>query len=136
MGNGRYRLRNYNRGNVSRIIRDGFLDSIIFSTSISQTLTGNTDNLVIPGLSTNVLIRITTTGNFDFTGLVNPDSLGRQIYILNVGTNNLVLKDNSSSSDPENRFLIGANRNVQQNEAITLLYDTINLRWRSTGQTI
>ena len=54
------------------------------------------------------------------------------LYICNVGTHTITIKDaTGSSSSSNNRFLLGGDKNLQANEGIMLIYDDISLRWRS-----
>lgn len=107
---------------------------MVFGPAITETITGNIDNLNIVNLSGGVLVRLTSTGNFNITGLVNPDiTQGLWVIINNIGNNSITLMDNNASSAPNNRFLLGASKNLQANEGLTLVYDTISLRWRPFG---
>lgn len=120
---------------MSKIVKNPAVVSgaIIYTNAADVTLVSNTNDLNIPNIASNVLIRITTQGNYSLTGIINPDLLGRQIFIFNVGTNNLTLKNNDAGSSANNRFLLGSDRTVQANEGIAMVYDVVSLRWRGYG---
>ena len=104
---------------------------MVLPPAINVTLNANTNNLLIPGLSNGVLIRFTTTGNFNLTGIIPPDiTQGGLIFVANVGTNNLTLKNNDAGSSANNRFVMGGDKKIQPGEAAIFVYDTISLRYR------
>ena len=81
-----------------------------------------------------VLLRLSTSGNYVITGLIAPVNYrGQIIYLVNVGSNNLTLNDDDASSLAANRFFIGANKTLQSDEGITIVYDTVNQKWRGFG---
>jgi hypothetical protein len=101
------------------------------------SLTANTNNLVINNLENSTIIRIQSSGNINLTGIVPPD-INKTFYIniLNVGSLNITFINNSNSSLNENKFLIGSNVIVQANEGLILIYDVVNLKWRSPAKNI
>jgi hypothetical protein len=110
------------------LVLDG---ALILNNSVTVNINTNEDNLLINGLSNTVLVRLNNTGNNDLTGIIPADITKSQMIILqNVGSGLIRLKNNSASSDPNNRFLIGVNTNLAQDEGITLVYDEIDNRWR------
>lgn len=115
----------------SKAVCDFVGGGTIFLTNINVSLIANTSNLVIPLLVSATVIRISSTGNFNLTGIVNPTFVRRQLYFFNVGSNNISIRDNDGASDAENRFLLGQNRLMQANEGLSLIYDTDSSRWRS-----
>jgi len=104
---------------------------------VNATITANTDNLLVSGVETAIVLRLTATGNFTLSGLVpyNPTKAW-MLFIVNVGTNNITFPDNSASSTAANRFLLGANKTVQPNEGIIFFYDPVSSRWRGGGLNI
>ena len=122
-----------NDGNV--VLPGGLQFSGGFGTA---NLTANTDNLLITGLASSVLVRLTSAGNFQLTGIVVPDSTKAYFFSLfNVGlTGNITFKNDDAGSTAENRFLLGTDVLVQPGEGLTFIYDPVDLRWRSPGKNI
>ncbi len=103
----------------------------------SVTLTGNTNNLAITDIEDYVIVEITTTGNYNLTGLIPADiTVGWLIKIFNAGVNNLTLKNNDAGSTAAYRFAIGADKLVQPGEGYELTYRPSVSRWGSTGSNI
>jgi hypothetical protein len=123
---------------MSRIIKNPSVISggIIYSSYENVTITANTDNLSITNIASNVLIRINATGNFNLTGIINPDGLGREIKVFNVGSNNIILKNNDAGSTAINRFQNGADKTLQAGEGIAMIYDVVDFRWKAFGVNI
>jgi hypothetical protein len=109
--------------------------ALTFGTALTPpALTGNTNNYNPADLDSTVLLRLSSTRNFSLTGIVPPDiTEARMIFLYNVGTNNIKLKNNDASSDAENRFLFGSNKNIQPDEGLGMVYDPVSLRWRAFG---
>lgn len=98
------------------------------------TLTANTDNLVITDIQNFVLIEITTTGNFNLTGIVPATTdVSWIIKIFNAGNNNLLLKNNDAGSGASYRFSIGGDKTIQPGEGLELTYRPLVQKWASTG---
>ena len=108
---------------------------ISFAASLTPSaLTGDVDNYNPSGLgSTNFLRLQTDGGNYTISGIAAPVPVVNQgIFIVNIGsTGNIQLLNNNSSSDTGNRFLIGGNKTIQDDEGIMLIYDDVSNRWRS-----
>ena len=101
---------------------------------VPPAIEGNTDNYDPTGWQESILIDISSDGNYYITGWMAPDPDGtRVINVFNVGTNNIILKDNNSGSDPANRFLLGSDKTMQSDEGLQLIYDNNVDRWRSPG---
>ena len=110
------------------------------SSYASATLTGDTDDLLIANLASSILVRLECDagGTDNLTGIVVPDNTKTYfLSIFNVGTTGLIkFKNDDAGSTAQNRFLIGADRSVQAEEGIMLIYDPVDLRWRSPGKNI
>lgn len=97
------------------------------------TLSANTNNL---GIGANTLVRLSSTGNYDLTGIVPLASaetnVGRVIYLLNVGANNISLKNEDALSTAANRFVThnGSHITLSANHLVMALYDGSLSRWR------
>ena len=104
----------------------------------SATLTGNTNNLLVADLSSSVLLRLETTGNYQLTGIVVPDSRKAFFFsIFNIGlSGNILFKNENAGSTDVNRFSLGGDVTVQPGEGLTFIYDPVDQRWRSPGKNI
>lgn len=93
-------------------------------------ITANTNDYAPTGLSTANTLRLSTDASRDLTGLTG-GSDGRLMIVHNVGSNALVLKNESASSTAANRFALGgADVTLAANQSVTLQYDATSSRWR------
>jgi len=128
------------KGYISDAVLIGIGGGQIYTTAGSfaylptvVTLSGNTNNL---GISKNGLMVVSSTGNFDLTGIVPSGGAAanawRVIYILNRGTNTITLKHEDALSTAENRFYThnGNNVSLQANHFVIGMYDEFLSRWR------
>lgn len=68
------------------------------------------------------------------TGLQAPSpAVARQIILLNVGSQNVRLSNNSASSLAQNRFYLTGDIQINPNEGVIVVYDIADLRWRVAG---
>ncbi len=87
------------------------------------------------GSGRSMFYRLSTDASRNVTGL-NPaggtNQNGEVHYIINVGSNNIVLVNESASSTAGNRFTnsTGADITLAANEAALLIYDNTSSRWR------
>jgi len=107
----------------------------------AANLTANTNDLLISNLSGSALIRLSSTGNFQLTGVVVPDNTKSYFFsIFNVNpstpTGNITFKNNDAASTAQNRFLLGNDIVLQAGEGLTFIYDPVDQRWRSPGKNI
>lgn len=113
----------------------GIAKSFQLSGDISPSqLTANTNNWDPAGLADASVIRVSTDASRDLTGIVpkSPDD-GRVLIIHNIGSQDLVLKDESASSTAANRFALSGDITLAGDDAVTLQYDTTSNRWRAIG---
>jgi|688.fasta_scaffold552413_2 hypothetical protein len=104
---------------------------------LSVSLTANTNNLIINNLQYSTIIRMQSSGNINLTGIVPPDiTKSYYINIFNVGSSNITFINNSNLSLNQNKFFLGSNIIVQSNEGLILIYDTVDLKWRSPAKNI
>lgn len=83
------------------------------------------------GKDDTILMLLTSSGNYNITGIVAPSPKSTQLLcIFNIGTNNLTLNNNDAASLADNRILLGGAKTVQTNEGIFLIYDDIYSKWR------
>lgn len=83
-------------------------------------------------LPTGTSFRATATGGAqDVTGFANVKA-GRGITFLNVGANNLVLRNQNAGSAEQNRIITGtgASVTIQPDRSAFLVYDGTTVRWR------
>jgi hypothetical protein len=81
------------------------------------------------GLPAAGILRLSSDASRNVTGLQGGAD-GRVIAIVNVGSNPIVLKDQSAASTATNRFLFGADLTLAANGAVLLWYDASSSRWR------
>lgn len=107
--------------------------AVKFSGDISPSqITSNQNDYNPTGLSTASVLRLSTDASRDVTGLAGGAD-GRAIFLYNVGAQNLVLKNQSSSSSAANRFALNADLTIGADQGIALLYDSTSSRWRARG---
>ncbi len=100
---------------------------------ISPTSLGADQNNYSPtSLSTASVLRLTSSTAVNITGLAGGAD-GRILAVLNVGSNDIVLKDASASSTAANRFDIGADVTLAASQGAVLIYDATSSRWRIAG---
>jgi hypothetical protein len=97
------------------------------STSPAQ-LTGDQNNYDI---GSGTFFRLSSDASRNITGLANGVD-GRVIFIVNVGSNNIVIQHNNAGSSDGNKILsgTGADITLAGNDSIQLIYDGISSRWR------
>jgi hypothetical protein len=106
-------------------------DEVVYGVNTPTQWTTSQNNVAVPAAST--VLRISSSTNVDMTGLSNTDiPMGRIIVLVNVGTSNITLKNNSGSSSAGNKFKLpgGADITLAQDGSVTLMYDTTSAVWR------
>ena len=82
------------------------------------------------GLSTSSVLRLSTDAARSITGLAG-GSDGRLLVLHNVGSNDILLKDENSSSTAANRFALSqAEITLKPDQSIVVQYDSTSNRWR------
>jgi hypothetical protein len=76
------------------------------------------------------ILRLSTDASRDLTGLSGGTS-GRLLIISNIGSFDLVIKDESASSTAANRFALNADITLQSDESMMFYYDATSSRWRA-----
>lgn len=98
-------------------------------------IVANTNDYNPTGLAAATILRLNTDASRDLTGLAGGAD-GRVVFILNVGSFDLVLKNASGSSSASNRFLLGGTDvTLTADKGAFLLYDSTSSRWRLIGGT-
>ena len=104
--------------------------SIAFTGSITPSqITSDQNNYNPTGLSTASTLRISTDATRNITGLQG-GSNGRALLLHNIGSNSLVLPNESGSSDAANRFDVGSDITIGSKGLAILQYDSTSSRWR------
>ncbi len=107
--------------------------SIRFSRSLTPSqITSNQDNYDPAGLMQTAALRLSTDASRDITGIAGGAD-GRMILIFNVGSFDIVLKDEDAGSTAANRFALQADITVPPDGAAILWYDSASSRWRCVG---
>lgn len=103
------------------------------------TIASDQDDYDPTGFTNTNAMYLQSDGDRSITGLQAPVPAAAQvIWIFNYGSNNITLKDDDSGSLAPNRLLLGANKTLQSNESISLIYDpnlagVTQLGWRAGG---
>lgn len=116
---------------------DGTLRPTLGQSITPAALSANQDDWAPTGLSTASVIRASTNASWNLTGLTAQTD-GRTIIIQNIGSNNLLLIHDQTST-AANRFFIGHNASpgnahkVFPGDSAAIVYDGTSLRWRVTA---
>lgn len=109
---------------------------------VTDTIAADTNNYNPAGLSTAVQLRLTATGAVrSITGLVISGSAGapnnNELKITNVGTFNIILRNESALSTAANRFTFdGKDMVVLPGQNLTVWYDWTTSRWRGVASSV
>lgn len=93
-------------------------------------ITANQNDYNPTGLSTASVLRLSSDASRDITGLAGGAD-GRVLLVFNVGSNNIVLKDESASSTAANRFALNGDITLAADNSVILWYDATSSRWRA-----
>lgn len=110
-----------------------FLNGFITPTALAS---GNTDDWNPIGLSTACVIRVTPNASGStLRGITAPTfagtDIGKTLHMLNVGTANLTLSNQSIGSTAANRLILGSTSLViAPGQGIVFWYDSTSSRWR------
>lgn len=106
---------------------------ICFLSDVSPAqITADQNDYSPTGLSAASVLRLNSDAARNITGLAG-GSDGRVVIIFNVGSFNIVLKDESASSSASNRFALKADITISTDGSALLVYDETTLRWRCAG---
>lgn len=98
-------------------------------TSPSQ-ITSNQNDYNPTELHHNLHIRLNSDASRDITGIVAGIN-GEMLVLHNIGSFNIVLKDESGSSSAANRLALNADITLLPDQSIWLWYDSTSTRWRA-----
>lgn len=79
-------------------------------------------------------LRLSASGAYAITGIAKGYK-GREIVLLNIGSNTITLKDQNTGSAAANRFAFGIDVQLKPNEVVRVRYDFTQLRWVAVGRT-
>lgn len=104
-----------------------------FWNTVSPTqITANQNDYNPTGASSANALRLSTDASRDITGFAFPAAY-KTILVHNVGSFNIVLKDESASSTAANRFALNGDATISPDQSVLLWYDTTSSRWRLVG---
>lgn len=108
-------------------VQDG---GIAISTAISPAqITSNQNDYAPTGYNQNYILRLNSDASRDITGIV-AGKPGELKLIINVGSSDIVLKDENAGSTAANRFALNADVTIQADESVQIWYDATSSRWR------
>ena len=107
-----------------------------FSVTTPAQITANQNDYEPASLQTSMILRLSTDASRNITGIKALNPTNRGLMIVNVGANDLVLKNEDGASVAANRFAIGIDMTLAANEGCTLFYDGTSARWRCVGRHI
>lgn len=101
-----------------------------FTADITPSqITSNQNDYAPTGHVSAVVMRLSSDASRDITGLAGGAD-GRLVILHNVGSNSIVLKDESASSTAANRFALNADITLGADQGVILNYDSTSSRWR------
>src|SRR5215469_1383425 len=103
-------------------------DEYLTGVITPPALAANTNDYAPTGFATASVIRVSSTSAVNLTGLAG-GTAGRLVNLINVGTNNIVLVNQSVSSAAANRFALGQNITMLPATSATLWYDAATSQW-------
>jgi hypothetical protein len=123
-------------GAASGGVVDTLAEDLNLTGDISPSqITADQNDYNPTGLSTASTLRLNSDASRNITGL-SGGADGRVVLIYNVGSNNVVLKDESASSSAANRFALSGDITIAADEGAILQYDSTSSRWRCAGKAI
>lgn len=109
-------------------------DAILFTGTVSDTISANTDDYAPTGHADAFLFRVTANSDYNLTGLAG-GVVGRIVVLFNIGSGVLTLTDEDTSSSAANRFALSSDAALQTDQGVILQYDGTSSLWRLIGGT-
>lgn len=101
----------------------------------TATLTGDANDYAPINQLGSTVWRVSSDASRNITGIdATGTSVGRTIYLVNVGSQNIVLKNADAGSSAVNRFALNADITLAANQGVQLWYDGTSTRWRTIGR--
>lgn len=123
-------------GTVSKLgsaASDTLAEDVNLTGIISPSqITSNQNDYNPTGLATASTLRLNSDASRNITGLQG-GAAGRLLLLHNVGSTDIVLKDESGSSSAANRFALTADLTLSADHSCLLQYDGTISRWRLAG---
>lgn len=108
------------------------ISGFVTSTAIAANQNDYTATDGSTTCSTKAVLRLSASGaSRDVTGLSCGQVEGEIKIVHNVGSQNIVLKNQDVLSTAANRFLFGGDVTLQADYSVTLKYDAVTQRWRA-----
>lgn len=101
------------------------------SFATPAAFTADADNYSPGDFRKAIVYRLSSDASRNITGISAEGGADRIILLFNIGANDIVLKNESASSDAENRFALNGDITLQPNNSVGLWYDSTSSRWRA-----
>jgi hypothetical protein len=98
-------------------------------------ITANQNNFNPTGVASASVLQLSSDASRNITGLAG-GAEGRLVSLINVGSQPIVLLDESTSSTAANRFTLGGNLTIQAKQAAMLRYDGTAARWQGISTAV
>lgn len=99
-------------------------------TITPATITSQEDDYTLGGSPYASQFRLASDASRTITGIDSSNLAGRVIVLHNIGANAIVLSNQNASSSAANRFALGDDVTLVQDQSITLIYDGTSSRYR------
>ncbi len=96
-------------------------------------ITSNQNNYNPTNLAANTILLLSSDASRNITGITAPSQSGTVLILVNTGSQNIVLKNADTNSTAANRFDFVNDVTLAAKQAVTLVYDGTNSRWRLAG---
>lgn len=102
-------------------------------TLTPATITSDQNDYAPTGIDSATVLRLASDASWNITGLAVTDA-GRTFLVVNVGSFDIVLKDENAGSTSVYRFALDGDITLAPDTGAVLWYDTITDRWRCAGR--
>ena len=107
--------------------------ALVLGTAITPSTIASTQNDYAPtNLHKATVLRLASDASRDITGLEARNNAIK--FIFNVGSFDIVLKDEDAGSDAGNRFALNGDVTIAADEGALLWYDSTSTRWRMAAK--
>jgi hypothetical protein len=108
------------------------IEGALLSVISPSQITSNQNDYSPTGLSTAAVIRITTDASRNITGLA-ARAHALPLCVVNIGAQNVVLKDADAASVAANRLALKADITIAPDGGAIIFYDVTSAVWRCVG---
>jgi hypothetical protein len=98
-------------------------------------ITANQNDFNPTGVASASVLQLSSDASRNMSGLAG-GAEGRLVSLINVGSQPMVLLDESTSSTAANRFTLGGNLTIQAKQAAMLRYDGTAARWQAISTAV